>query len=170
MSNLQIVTGDILEIDIDCLAHQCNCVTNVSAHMAKAMFDKFPWSDVYSSRKKVDWKELPENQKPGNIIVKKDLLSEKRVISILGQLFPGKPKFPDSKVDGYLARETNFLNGLKKIRDYENFKFKEIAFPYKVGCGAAGGNWDHYYQMLETFANKTGIKVVIVQRKEDGGK
>jgi hypothetical protein len=34
----------------------------------------------------------------------------------------------------------------------------EIAFPYGIGCGLAGGNWKRYEEMIEEFALTSGKK------------
>jgi len=36
-----------------------------------------------------------------------------------------------------------------------------IAFPYKIGCGAAGGTWGAYQAMIEAFTAKTSANVVV---------
>jgi len=36
-----------------------------------------------------------------------------------------------------------------------------VAFPFKIGCGAAGGDWTVYRAMIKAFAEKTGVKVRI---------
>ena len=32
-------------------------------------------------------------------------------------------------------------------------ELESVAFPYGIGCGLAGGNWEEYQAMLEEFAN-----------------
>ena len=34
---------------------------------------------------------------------------------------------------------------------------KEIGFPYNIGRGLAGGDWNNYQDMLEKFAEKISI-------------
>ena len=41
---------------------------------------------------------------------------------------------------------------------YQNF-----AFPYKIGCGLAGGNWDHYFSMIHDFTVKYKKHVTLVR-------
>lgn len=31
---------------------------------------------------------------------------------------------------------------------------KSIAFPYGIGCGAAGGHWPHYLECIKEFASR----------------
>lgn len=43
------------------------------------------------------------------------------------------------------------------------------AFPFKIGCGFAGGKWADYARELEAFAreNKHILTVAVYQRPED---
>ena len=45
----------------------------------------------------------------------------------------------------------------------KNKKYQNLAFPYKIGCGLAGGNWDHYLPMIEDFAFKYNKHVTLVE-------
>jgi hypothetical protein len=40
-------------------------------------------------------------------------------------------------------------------------KPRSIAFPYLIGCGAAGGDWKLYLEQIERFAEEFDIKVRI---------
>ena len=33
--------------------------------------------------------------------------------------------------------------------------------PYNIGCGAAGGDWQIYYKMIENFANDNQIYMTL---------
>lgn len=139
---IEIITGDIFESKEKYLVHQANCVTKRAAHLAKDVFDKYPYSDIYTSRIDAD--------KPGHIIIKGDGLDKRLIVAILGQYYPGKPKYPDSKLDGTKIREKYFYNGLLRLAQIPNLE--SIAFPWRIGCGAAGGNWDHYLGLISNFA------------------
>ncbi len=158
------VKGDITNFpQAEYICHQCNCVTSNSAHLAKTVFGKFPWADIYKEResKTIDYKNFSKGESPGDIIVRGNGKDQRYVINMLAQAFPGKPKFPDSKLDGTKARERYFLMCLKKILDLPNIK--SIAFPSKIGCGAAGGDWGRYKMFIEKFAEHlTDVQVYIV--------
>ena len=48
---------------------------------------------------------------------------------------------------------------------------ESIAFPWRIGCGLAGGNWEWYLGTLKNFADhveeKQGAKVIIYRREGD---
>lgn len=157
---LEIITGSLFDATEKYICHQCNCVTNKAAHLAFDMFEKFPHSNIYAPRTSPD--------KPGHIIIKGNGQDERYVIALLGQYYPGKSKYPLSTLDGVPAREKYFYHSLlrlSKVPDLES-----IAFPWRIGCGAAGGDWEHYLEMITNFANyvgEKGVDVKIYRREGD---
>lgn len=157
---IEIVTGDLFEATEKYLVHQCNCVTNKAAHLAKDMFDKFPHADIYSPRTAPD--------KPGHIIIKGNGQDERYVVALLGQYYPGKARYPLSSLDGIPVREKYFYHALLRLA--KEPALESIAFPWRIGCGAAGGDWEHYLEMITNFANYVGtkdVKVRIYRREGD---
>ena len=155
---LQVVTGDLLEADAECIVHQTNCVTHGrAAGLAAAIFHKYPWSDIYATRQ--------EYGEPGSISVHAGSLDEHKVINLNGQFFPGQPRFY-SGFDSEKARLHYFHSALLEIGD---LNVKSVAFPYKIGCGLAGGDWTAYHKMIRDFALwKVGkLRVLIYQREGD---
>ena len=45
-----VVEGDLLSIETDYIAHQCNCVTKAARGLAKALFAKYPEANIYRQR------------------------------------------------------------------------------------------------------------------------
>jgi hypothetical protein len=155
----KIVTGDLMAATEMYICHQCNCISTRSAHLAYTMFKHYPHADIYSGRKK-------PNQ-PGTIKICGDGEKERFVIDMLGQYYPGK-KYPNSKKDGKKAREGFFQSCLNRMVDlYERTGSGSFAFPWRIGCGAAGGDWAIYLAMLKNFeqeinpGNAAGAEVTI---------
>lgn len=77
--------------------------------------------------------------------------------NLYGQNTPGKTR-------SNLQRNQRiqwFADGLNEI----TFKLsspKKIYFPYKIGCGMAGGNWEKYLKMINEWANKIEAEVHIL--------
>ena len=155
--SLEIITGNIFESDAKYLCHQCNCVTNRAAHLAYDVFKKYPYADIYTSRKTPD--------SPGEIIIRGDGVNQRFVIAMLGQFYPGYPKFPNSNRDGTKTREKYFQECLDKISQIKDLA--SLAFPWKIGCGAAGGCWDDYYKMIENFSDNIDAKVYIYRLSDN---
>merc|ERR1712110_978706 len=49
-------------------------------------------------------------------------------------------------------REKWFKSCLQQISDMGEDKPRSIAFPERIGCNLAGGNWGNYEQMIHEFA------------------
>lgn len=158
---IEIVTGDIFDSKEKYLLQQCNCVTNKAAHLSKDVFTKYPYADSYSGRTDPD--------KPGTIVIKGNGEDQRFVINMFGQYYPGKPKFPTSALDGTKVREKYFHECLLRVAKIPNLE--SVAFPWRIGCGAAGGYWDHYLGTITNFAQYVkatqNTKVIIYRREGD---
>ena len=153
---LSIVQGDLMFAKETYLCHQTNCVTKRSAHLSKTVFTFFPHADIYTGRK--------DHDTPGTIIVRGEWGEPERpVVNMLGQVYPGEVRFPDSKKDGYKARLGYFkkcLSHMLALDDGGMFP-DSFAFPWKIGCGAAGGDWEKYLDKLLDFSEAVSGDVVI---------
>jgi len=161
LSTIEIITGSLMDSPARYIAHQTNCVSERSAHLAKSMFEAFPHADVYSPRKSRAYE-----YSPGTIVVKGGSNGERYVINMMAQVFPGASRYPDSARDGLAARKKYFHSCLKQIALIQDLE--HIAFPHGIGCGAAGGDWIWYSNQLQKFADhvKNNAKVSIVQLPE----
>lgn len=135
------VDGNLLFAKEKYLLHQCNCFSKRSAHLAQSVFQAFPWADIYTGR------QYPDN--PGDIIVRGDGITQRFVINLLGQVYPGGPKYPNDSLDGTKARQKHFIAALLKVTEISNLE--SLAFPSKIGCGSAKGNWDWYLDTIQRF-------------------
>lgn len=154
---IQIVTGDLLEATEQYIAHQCNCVTNTAAGLAYYLFRKYPHSNVYFFR--------TSHSTPGTIQVCGDGVNNRYVINMYSQYYPGGA-WDDFENDHYELRKDYFKNCLSEISKIPNIQ--SIAFPYKIGCGIAGGKWEDYLEMLNEFAdNNPHLDIKIYQREGD---
>jgi len=151
--SLKTVEGNLLDCKESFLCHQCNCVTKRAAHLAKSVFERFSYADVYCHRTN------PEFQKAGTIEIRGNGKEQRFVIAMFAQIYPGKSKFPLSSKDGFLAREKLFYSCLAQISKIP--ELKNIAFPFKIGCGAAGGNWKSYLSMIKNFEQSSKIDIVM---------
>lgn len=155
---MQEINKSIIEADTKYICHQCNCLTNHSAGLALAIFNNFPYANIYKIRpKQQDWKQQVNIL--GTINVAGNGEDQRFVINMLAQLFPGKSKYPNSKIDGVSAREEYFKMCLEKINKIPNLE--TIAFPEKIGCTMAGGNWEKYREMIQEFDSMTNAEVFL---------
>lgn len=154
-----VITGNLLDAHTKYIAHQTNCVSQTAAHLASAVFQRFPYADIYTNRLCYDV--------PGSIEIRGNGEDERFVINMLGQYYPGKPRYPDSAKDGFKMRQRYFFSCLKEISYMSDLD--SIAFPWNISCGAAGGDWGFYHGLLDKFALHVKYKadVFIYKLPED---
>lgn len=151
---LEIVTGSLLESECQYIAHQCNCYSTRSAGLATAVFKAFPWADVYSDRRR----RGNDAALFGSITIHGNpQLNQRQIINIYGQLYPGKPSPVRDSVAARLAAFRNALARIAQIPDLTS-----IGFPYGIGCGLAGGDWNEYQKLLDSFAEQVSVNGVAV--------
>ena len=149
----EVVIGSLLDSAADYIVHQTNCMSSgQAAGIARVIFDKFPWANSYIRRV---GKRMPlRHQMPGDIEVFGTPGSERKVINLYGQFYPGGPSDDIDEVDHPDNRREWFALGLDKIAHSGILHDGEtIACPWQIGCGIAGGDWHGvYYPMLDRFA------------------
>jgi O-acetyl-ADP-ribose deacetylase (regulator of RNase III) len=160
---IEIIAGDLLDAKEQYIAHQCNCVSQGASGVAAAIFNKFPYADCYSNRTQPD--------KAGIIKIFGNGQDQRYVINMFAQVLPGKYRHTqfcakrDSMIDRFDAFEMCLFH-ISQIEGLEN-----VAFPFRIGCGLAGGNWEGtYLPMLTRFADEMkekNVRVVIYQREGD---
>lgn len=142
---IQTINKSLLEADTKYIAHQCNCITSHSAGIAKAIFDKYPYSNTYIKRKNL------KQSDQGTIDVLGNGIDKRHIINMYIQRKPGKP-------DGYSALDQSkdrliwlkiCLNEISRIENIES-----IGFPEGVVCRLAGNIWQNVLPILEEFAEK----------------
>ena len=57
-------------------------------------------------------------------------------------------------------REQWFAQCLEELGQCDSYQ--NLAFPYQIGCGLAGGNWSRYLAMIQDFAVKYKKHVTLV--------
>jgi O-acetyl-ADP-ribose deacetylase (regulator of RNase III) len=167
---MEIKEGNILTATEDYIVQQ-TCCTACRAHgLSEAIAAQFPHGNPYKIRKPVAPRKnfacLEDRGKPGTCLILGDGTPEKRwVACLMGQVAMGKPGvydsvgLPDSRED----RERYFQAALEDLASRIPEK-SSLAFPWKIGCGLAGGNWCVYQKILETWCSRNpGFRVTLYQ-------
>ena len=137
---MKIIEGDICDAKEQYILHQCNCVTNSARGVAKVIFDKYPDANTYINRTK---------SIPGTIDVIKS--NDKTIINAYAQYYPGSSKYNND------TKELRLKWFEKCIDEIINMNISEIAIPYNIGCGYAGGNFDDYMKLLLKLDEKVNV-------------
>ena len=149
------VNGDICQAKENYIVHQCNCTTTVAGGLAHQIFSRFTHADTYQ-------RENPLRQ-PGHISIHKGAHDEPAIVNIYGQVDGGHPK-PGG--DSRLNRELYFKQALQRLSTYLQQRcrrYVSIAFPWKIGCGLAAGNWNTYMRMIIAFTQETWAAGINIQ-------
>ena len=145
---LRFVEMDLLSSPAQFIAHQCNCTSRVAKGLAKDIFTRFPHADTYGTG---------STRVPGTIHVAGNA-GERPVINLHAQVGAGGAS--RRKGDNQEERLLLFRECLRRVRDIEGLV--SVAFPYKVGCGMAGGKWEEYEAELRGFAeNLPNVDVAV---------
>ena len=144
--------GNILESDCKYIVQQCNCKTvGDGAGLAFQINEKFPYANTY---------KVENKRESGTIEIMGNGKNERFIINAYAQKYPGRPTHYETKE----IRLDWFLECLRRIALIDNLE--SVAFPYGIGCGLAGGNWESYLKLItkfEKFVSKKGCKVFIVK-------
>lgn len=139
------VLGDIVNAQVDVIAHQCNCVTKVGKGLSHSLFKQYPEANIYRIRK--------THSIPGNsiiIYVEKPRSKVKYIANMLAQYYPGPSKYEN---DTPQMRVEWFKACLQQVADFmQGNQLTSLALPYRIGCGLAGGNWTIYEQVIREFS------------------
>jgi hypothetical protein len=147
--------GNILDVRTGYILQQCNCITVRPYGLSADLSRRFPGTCPYDYRKPirpgVNMSREEDRSEPGTVMI---IGTEDGpdIINLFGQYTPGKAK-PNSVLDKSSDREKYFQNGLDALIDFFDRTTEPItiAVPYKIGCGLAGGQWNHYKKMLDDF-------------------
>lgn len=156
--NVTVKYGDILNCTEQYIVHQCNCETQYSAGLAKKIFTRYPYANVYQSRQDETYYDTP-----GTIIAKGGQVRGTRgVINLFGQRHKHVANDTD---DTYEMRLCWFKAGLAAVASIPDIS--SVAFP-EIGCGLAGGNWkDDYFPMILEWAHQHPTISVTVYKYDD---
>ena len=141
--------GDLLEIPLtglNYIVHQANCNSTGASGLAKDLFAKYPRYNIYTNKKIV--------RIPGQAII------TGHVVHLTGQRAPGGIKANETAQQ----REEWFTQALVDLHT----KVPQEAilwFPYKIGCGIAGGDWSVYLDLITTWSTVHNRRVNIVHPK-----
>jgi O-acetyl-ADP-ribose deacetylase (regulator of RNase III) len=163
---MRIEKGDILKVKSGYIAQQCNCTSIRGRGLSQAIAEKYPEFSPYKKRRPMDLVGkysniaiLEDRPYPGTVeIIGDENIS---IINIYGQYYPGKPT---QSGDDELTRQRWFVEALNSLVEHfkDSSRKETIHFPYKIGCGLAGGDWQFYFETICEFSTKLPNTEVII--------
>ncbi|XP_063599071.1 uncharacterized protein LOC134775469 isoform X2 [Penaeus indicus] len=204
---LVCVRGDITAPEYSnihtALVQILNCVAVRPHGLSEVLAKKYPYSDLYSSRRQIknyNRSVVEDRPRPGTIGIcrPKTPFRGPIVVDVFGQFYMGKERNRNlmnkrlaktlQDTNNSSERDPELLEGLiedtadNRIRWFREAleqlakqvmeeDIKHVVFPYCIGCGLAGGNWErNYHPAIKKFAEKVralNVKVTIVQKTEE---
>ena len=147
---LRYEKGNLVTGNYPIFCHQVNCQGVMGAGLAKQIRSKYPI--VYEEYK--EYCQSTDNKLGTNYYT--STLGGRVCVNMFAQDKYGRNR----RYTDYSA----FKSCLDDLASYlnKNFKSLPVAFPYGIGCGLAGGDWNIILGMLTDFSQKVDNDVVIV--------
>lgn len=148
---IKIVKGNLLDATEDIIAHQVNCCGVMGAGVAKQIRENFPGAYRHY-REECDSAHFEEELLGECMLLwcscKYDPDCYKGIANLFGQVFYGGGKAHTNEEALRYALKSLAVQ-LYRYHIVTERPLKNIAMPYKIGCGLAGGNWDNIYKIIE---------------------
>ena len=165
---LTIVEGNLLNATEQVIVQQINCLCVKPHGLSQTIANRYPYANFYAKRRRVGTRNLAvveDRPIPGSICVSHSPTNGPIVIGLCSQYDYGRPgKSYRTKIqdDNFQLREKWFCQSLNLLSTWliEN-NIKGVAFPYMIGCGLGGGNWNNYLNTLTLFAQDKLFEVVL---------
>lgn len=146
---ITVKVGDLCDSSCDVICHQVNCQGVMGSGIAKEIRERFP--TVYEKFRK---SFLEGKNKLGNIDVVHVLGGHMTVVNMYSQ-------------NDYLPRGirhtdyTAFKECINKIKQhFADSRTKiSVGFPYKIGCGLGGGDWNMILYIIENELKDWNIEI-----------
>ena len=142
MHNYTVVDGNLLDANVDYIAHQVNCQGKMGSGVAKAIREKH--MRVYNEY----MQELLEYKDNG-----KSILGHSQLVNIEdGCGYKGVINMFAQDNYGYDGKQYTSLEAFKNCLAEINKLAKgcSVAFPWKIGCVRGGADWNTVLNMICT--------------------
>lgn len=150
------VEGDLVkEEKYNIICHQTNCMGVMKSGIALQIAVRYPAVAMRNS-------DYCEKRNPLGTILPVKIGPERICVNLYGQYNYGRNKrFTD--YEAFQSALDKLAERLNKSTIPDSWT---IGFPYRIGCGLAGGAWNEIYPMIIEFSNKVAQDVYIVRLPE----
>ena len=159
--------GNLLESDCDYICQQVNCQGKMNSGIAKQIREK--WPVVYQN-----YMAKCNFSHPSGYIRPELLLGDIQIVGLWEDYY--ETDFHQSVINmfaqqhyGYDGRRYTsydaFWNCLNLIKQSVTTD-KKIGFPYNIGCGLGGANWNVILTMIDTVLADYTVEIYVLEDKD----
>lgn len=154
---IEHIKGNLLNEKCDIICHQVNCLGVMGAGIAAQIKEK--WDNVFELYHNICIISKNSEELLGDCqIVKVNDPNISYVANLFGQNLIGRK--------GTLTNYTALEEAMRSVVEFANETYPNgcvVGFPYKIGCGIAGGDWNIVFRIIENVFENTNIIVKIVE-------
>ena len=142
---IHYINADLLDSDCNFICHQVNCMGKMGSGIAKQI--RARWPEVYENYSRVvDFDMFGKAQ---ILYIEDANIPYQCVVNLFAQQTYG---YDDNRYTSYDA----FWMCLNDLR-LQIPEGSTIAFPYKIGCGLGGANWEVIEKMIDVVFKDYGV-------------
>lgn len=136
---IHMCAGNLLDSNVDWVVHQVNCQGKMGSGIASQIRGRYPI--VYD--RYINYSDICKLG-DAQLVRLSNTTNHRGVINLFSQEYFG---YDGSRYTDYEA----FARGLEAIKLYHDRGVIEgsIGFPYNIGCGLGGANWNIIYTMIK---------------------
>ena len=142
---IHYINANLLDSDCNFICHQVNCQGRMGSGIAKQIRDR--WSEVYTNYIRIATTHMLG--KVQILYIEDANIPRQCVVNMFSQENYG---YDGARYTSYDA----FWNCLNELKN-QIPKGATIAFPYKIGCGLGGANWEIIEKMIDIVFKDYGV-------------
>ena len=159
--------GNLLESNCDYICQQVNCMGKMNSGIARQIREK--WPVVYQN-----YMAKCNFSHPGGYIRPELLLGDIQIVGLWDDY--NETKFHQSVINMY--SQLNYGYDGRRYTSYDAFwncvnlikqsvpTNKKIGFPYNIGCGLGGANWNVILTMIDTVLADYTVEIYVLEDKD----
>ena len=159
--------GNLLESDCDYICQQVNCQGKMNSGIAKQIREKWPVG-YQNYMAKCNFSH------PSGYIRPELLLGDIQIVGLWDDY--NETKFHQSVINMY--SQLNYGYDGRRYTSYDAFwncvnlikqsvpTDKKIGFPYNIGCGLGGANWNVILTMIDTVLADYTVEIYVLEDKD----
>ena len=139
---MKIEAGNIFDHKYGIIAHQVNCQLKMGSGIAMAVRTKYP-------RAYIQYRDMFKNVPPGNRLGRAHVVEVIKDNLYIANLFGQFNFLPRGSCHTDYNALTVAIRQLRQWRDNIKGVHFPVYFPYGIGCGLAGGDWNIVSGIIE---------------------